>query len=149
VIVSCVSKKIWDIEPDAPQRWPAGTAYAGAYFTKNRLYAMSFGEAWCILSAKFGLMLPEDEIENYNVTFKHRRNTELVTLSELSKQVKEKGLSRYRTIQVLGGREYVDKVVAAFAGSGVQIQAPLAGLRIGETMHAVQAATDSGVPLDA
>lgn len=124
----------------------AGTAYVSSYFSKNRAYAKTFGEGWCILSARFGLVLPEEEIENYNVTFKHR-TSELVTVAKLIEQVAAKRLGRFRVIHVLGGEAYVERVVCAFAGSGVTIRAPLAGLRIGEAMHAIQEAVDSGSPL--
>ena len=78
VIVSCVKNKIWDVDPSAPARSPAGTAYVSSYFIKNRAYARTFGEGWCILSAKFGLVLPGEEIENYNITFKHRDRKSVV-----------------------------------------------------------------------
>lgn len=146
VIVSCVKNKIWDIDPAAPARSPAGRAYVGSYFTKNREYARMFGESWCVLSAKYGLVLPDEEIENYNFTFKHR-SPELVTVASLIEQVVAMHLDRFRAIQVLGGKEYVDRVSAAFAGLRPTIEAPLSGFRIGESLQAVQGAVDRGVPL--
>jgi hypothetical protein len=139
VIVSCVKNKIWDVDPSAPRRSPANTAYFGSYFSKNRAYAQAFGEAWCVLSAKFGFVLPDDEIENYDVTFKNR-SPDLITVCRLREQIVAKKLDRFAVIQVLGGSKYVDRVVAAFEGTELKIQAPLAGLRIGEAMHAVQVA---------
>jgi len=146
VIVSCVKKKIWDNNPAAPLRSPAGTAYISPYFTKNREYARTFGESWCILSAKYGLVMPDEEIENYNCTFGHP-SPELVSDARLKEQVTAKCLNRFRVIQVLGGKEYVKRVRAAFAGMGPTIEAPLSGLGIGEAMQAVQRAIDCGVAL--
>lgn len=45
VVVSCVKKKIWDIDPTAPNRQAAENAYIGFYFSKNRQYARTFGES--------------------------------------------------------------------------------------------------------
>jgi hypothetical protein len=42
VIVSCVKRKIWDVDPSAAKRSQAGNAYLGAYFNKNRAYARRF-----------------------------------------------------------------------------------------------------------
>ena len=54
----------------------------------------------------------------------------------------KKNLDRFQRVQVLGGKEYVERVRAAFAGSIVDIETPLAGLRIGEAMHKVKTAVD-------
>lgn len=145
VIVSCVQKKIWDVDDSALPAVPAGEAYVSSYFIKNRAYAQTFGEAWCILSAKYGFVLPEDAIEKYNVTFKER-SSEVVTLSKLKEQIVSKRLNRFGAVQVLGGRDYVARIESAFAGTGLEIKAPLAGLRIGEAMREVQDAVNSRFP---
>ena len=105
-----------------------------------------FGEAWCILSAKYGFVFPNDEIENYNVTFRSR-SSEVIDVPRLREQVAAKRLSRFTSVQILGGSKYVERTVAAFASSRLSIEAPLAGLRIGEAMRAVEAATTSGTLL--
>ena len=48
------------------------------------------------------------------MTFKHR-TSELVTVERLKEQVAAKRLGQFRTIQVLGGEAYVNRVVAAFS----------------------------------
>ena len=127
IVVSCGKRKIWDVDPWAATRSKAGNAYVGAYFDKNRAYARRFGESWCILSAKFGLMLPDEDIENYDVTFKHH-SPELVTVPRLKEQAAAKGLDRFRVVQVLGGKEYVDRVRLAFGGFRATVESPLSGL---------------------
>lgn len=146
MVVSCVKKKIWDIDPTAPNRQAAENAYVGSYFSKNRQYARTFGEPWCILSAKYGLVEPDEEIENYNFTFKHRCPG-LVTDARLREQTVAKRLHRFRALQVLGGKEYADRIRSAFADLDLRIETPLKGFRIGEALHAVQSAVDRGVPL--
>jgi hypothetical protein len=141
VIVSCVAKKIWDVDASAPIHCPAGAAYVSPFFGKNRAYAQMFGEAWCVLSAKFGFLMPDENVENYNATFK-LRSPDLVTVGRLKEQISAKNLDRFQRVQVLGGKEYVQRVRAAFAGSIVDVATPLAGFRIGEAMHRVQTAVD-------
>jgi hypothetical protein len=85
--------------------------------------------------------MPEENVENYNATFK-LRSPELVTVGRLKEQLTAKNLDRFQRVQVLGGKEYVERVRAAFAGSIVDIETPLAGLRIGEAMHKVKTAVD-------
>jgi hypothetical protein len=93
-------------------------------------------------------MLPDEDIENYNCTFKHH-SLELVTVRRLKRQVTGKGLDRFRVIQVLGGKAYVDRVRLAFGDFRASVEAPLNGLGIGESLQAVQRAVDSGSPLRA
>ena len=55
VIVPCGKSKIWDRDPDAGPT-AARAAYVGSPFKVNREYAETFGEAWVILSAKYGFL---------------------------------------------------------------------------------------------
>jgi putative addiction module CopG family antidote len=146
VVVSCANRKIWDTDRAARIRVPARDAYASSFFEKNRRYAEMFGDSWCILSSKYGLILPHEEIENYNVTFKERSG-EQVRVDRLRQQAIEKHLDQYREVQVLGGKAYVTRARRAFEGSHTSVTAPLEGLRIGEAMQAVQRAIDAGEPL--
>jgi hypothetical protein len=125
---------------------PASEAYCSPYFVKNKLYTQTFGEQWCILSAKYGLVLSGEEVENYDFTFRHHHR-DLVTPAQLHGQIAAKQLHPVQRVQVLGGREYVNRARTAFARYSLAIEAPLAGLRIGESMQAVQEAVDSGRPL--
>lgn len=146
VIVSCVKNKAWDANPTAPISVAAGEAYCGSYFNKNSRYAKAFGDAWCILSAKFGFVLPHEEIQNYNATFKNH-NPDLVDLDRLINQIEAKGLVRFRQVQVLGGKEYVERAKLAFERYGIPVEAPLQGHKIGQSMHVVQCALNAGHPL--
>lgn len=81
VIVPCGKSKIWDKQPD---RGPtaASDAYTGAPFKLNRAYAKCFGEAWVVLSAKYGLIEPEFEISGpYEVAFTKPRTCPIATES--------------------------------------------------------------------
>ena len=113
-IIPCGNRKIWDKNPNAgPTR--ARDVYIGPFAKKCKEYAEKFyPSSWCILSAKYGFLFPDDIVPGpYNVTFNDKR-TNPISVEELSKQVKEKGLDRYEKILVLGGKKYVSMVRKVF-----------------------------------
>ena len=72
VVVPCGEPKIWDRKPEAGPT-PAKDAYVGTAFKVNRQYAERVGDAWVVLSAKYGLLSPEDTVQGpYDVTFNRR-----------------------------------------------------------------------------
>ncbi len=79
VVVPCGRSKIWDTQPD---RGPTGAAdaYIGTLFNLNRTYAERFGDAWVVLSAKYGFVEPEFEIPGpYDVTFSRTQSRSIAT----------------------------------------------------------------------
>lgn len=146
VIVQCGNRKIWHDQPNAGAT-RAEDAYISAYFEGNKEYAKKFGDKWMILSAKYGFIEPNFMIpSNYNVTFK-KPSTEQISVEELRKQVKQKGLHRFDEIEVLGGCEYVEKVKKAFESSKAIILLPLEDLPIGQKMNRVRCALETSRPL--
>lgn len=75
-------------------------------------YAMRFYlSSWCILSAKYGFLFPNDIVPcSYNVSFNDRK-TNPITTKELSAQARGKKLDRYEQIVVLGGKTYIEMVI--------------------------------------
>lgn len=146
VIVSCGSRKIWDVEPrTGPTR--AKDAYVGLYFKANRDYAEKFGDSWAILSAKYGLVSPDFTIPaNYNQKLSLRGS--FPSSLSIRRQALTQGFHRFAEIVVLGGRDYVALVVEAYAGMGIPISAPLSTRSgIGLMYRDVLGATSSGRPL--
>ena len=120
-----------------------GRLYGGS-FKVNRQYAEHIGDAWIILSAKYGFVPPEALIAGpYEVTFK-QSSTRPVTVGVLRRQVDDLGLSRFDVIVGLGGKDYRAAMEAAFAGSSVRLAFPFAGLALGRAMQATKAATAIG-----
>lgn len=71
----------------------------------NREYVSMFYEDWIILLAKHGFLRPTDVVQKkYDVTFRSL-NPEIVSIQELKKQVREKGLFQYDELVVRGGRD--------------------------------------------
>jgi hypothetical protein len=146
VAVPCGGAKIWDKEP-LHGSTPARDAYVGPPFKVNRQYAERFGDRWLILSAKYGFVWPEEPIPGpYNVTFNDPA-TRPVSIDVLRQQVKSIGLERYGVVIGLGGKHYRNALLQAFAGTGVGLEFPFAGLPIGKAMRATLAAIRAGQPL--
>ena len=139
VIVPCGQKKIWDRTPGAGAA-AAQDAYIGPPFGINKTYAERFGEAWVILSAKYGFIEPDFEIAGpYNTTFKKKRSGPIAT-ARLREQIEEQHLDRYTTVIGLGGKEYREAIELAFAGKPPELRFPFSGLPIGKAMQATKRA---------
>jgi len=107
-IVPCGNKKIWNKNPKVgPTK--AREVYIGPFAKKCREYAEKYyPSSWCILSAKYGFLMPDDMIPGpYNVSFNDRK-TNPINLKDLAKQSKKKKINKYKRIVVLGGKNYAD-----------------------------------------
>jgi hypothetical protein len=143
-VISCGARKVWD---DNPSAGPTKTrhVYTGPLSRKLRQYAeMFFPNCWCILSAKYGFLFPDDMVPGpYNVKM---GDPEATTQDQLWAQVASKRLDRYGTIVVLGGKRYAQAVHQAFPGK--DIRTPLSGSKgIGDMMRRLKQAIESGTPL--
>ena len=143
VFVPCGRSKIWDSEPERGRATAAG-AYTGTPFRLNRQYAEHFGDAWVVLSAKYGFIAPDFTIpEPYEVSFKHPK-TRPISIDRVREQVREQQLGRYSVVVGLGGKEYRAVVEAAFADLSVRLVFPFAGLPLGKSLQATKCAITSG-----
>ena len=145
-IVPCGSKKIWSKNPKlGPTK--ARNVYIGPFAKKCREYAEKFyPSSWCILSAKYGFLLPDDVTPGpYNVSFNDRK-TNPISLKNLSKQTEQKKIDKYKNVVVLGGKNYVEIAKQVFIGKTVL--KPLSGCKgIGYMMKKLNDAITSGKPI--
>ncbi|MFN3740305.1 MAG: DUF6884 domain-containing protein [Thermodesulfovibrionales bacterium] len=151
-IVPCGRKKIWDKEPHRG-RAPAREAYIGQFAKTCIRYAEHFyPHSYRILSARYGFLKPEQEIENYNITFK---DTEAITIENLINQAREQGLLKYDTIIILGGFLYRNIAQKAFSRAAnitglplPQIITPLQGMGIGQMIKTMKEAINKNIQLE-
>jgi hypothetical protein len=68
-LVSCVKRKL-------DCRAPAKDMYTSDWFKKARTYVESSGCPWFILSAKYGLLRPDELIDPYEQTLRKMRSSE-------------------------------------------------------------------------
>jgi hypothetical protein len=127
ILVSCVSKKL-------NQPAPAKDLYQSTWFRLARRYAERFGDRWFILSAKHGLLLPDQEIEPYEMTLNTmsrkqrldwaRRVYHQIALGSLIPQQEE--------IVILAGYGYRQYLELYLLADGYTVKHPLSGLGIGQ-----------------
>lgn len=139
VIIPCGKKKIWD---DGKIKGPvrAKDAYTGTMFKLGALYAKACDADWIILSAKYGFIRPDEEIEAYDVTFK-RKSSNPISYKELSAQIFKEKFNNYNEVIGLGGKEYRKAIIDSFACNGrTDIATPFEGLSMGHYLHALKEA---------
>jgi hypothetical protein len=139
VIVPCGKSKIWDKQPQHGPA-PAIEAYTGAMFRLNLQYAERFGDAWVMLSPKYGFIAPDFVIpETYDISFRLPA-TRPISDGQLQRQVRERRLDAYTDVTGLGGKGYRGAIQASFADTAARLHFPFAGLPIGKMMQATKAA---------
>jgi hypothetical protein len=110
--------------------------FASPLFGGRRRYAVASGLPWYILSAKFGLLAPDDVIGPYDVYLAdqspdYKKAWGQFVVAALEQRVQ--GLHG-RTIEVHAGAAYVDPLRAPLAAHGATLASPLARLRQGEQL---------------
>jgi len=110
-IVPCTHEKVWDTNHLAGQV-AAKDAYTKPAFFEWRRFAEQSGLAWFILSTKYGLLRPDQPIDNYNVpvsrAIAHRGLHEL-----LKRQGVEFGLEKFERVILIDWEKFEPLVRAA------------------------------------
>lgn len=107
---------------------PARELYRGPYFQAMMCYANTHSSAWCILSAKHGLINPTKVIEPYNTAFP---NPDSVSVCRTVHTILKYGLDQYDRFILLGGYHYRKHMVRALEATDYcgQVVQPTAGMR--------------------
>lgn len=138
VLVGC-----GDAKADEPK--PAKDLYTSAYFDIKRQYAEQHGDEWAILSAKFGLLDPEVEIDPYDLTIEDVDPGEW-NLSVLRDLPDVNGTQ----VVLLAGPDYVDELQGDLIMYGAEVSLPTEGKKIGKRMKwLAQEVTDQESDKDA
>ncbi len=127
VLVACASQKL-----DHPA--PAADLYQSAWFKKASRYAQITGDRWYILSAKHGLVGPDEVIAPYDQMLNRKAQREAWArrvLAALTRLVRPEGAE----IVFLAGLRYRDPLVEWLTARGYGVQVPMAGLGIGQQLR--------------
>ena len=144
-IIACGKKKLWDKNPEAcPTK--AENLYTGSFTQKCIEYAKNADfDSWCILSAKYGFLFPEEVVPGQYSECFHNKTSNPVTLKDLFLQIKSKELDKYEKITILGGNYYTDMMKKLF--SEKKICNPLKGCKgIGYMMKKLNKLIDAASP---
>lgn len=127
-LVSCVAQK-------AAHATAARDLYQSAWFRKARSFVDGEKAPWFILSAKYGLVAPDERIAPYEVTLnrmpadERRRWAERV-LGQLLPR-----LTPGSRIAFLAGRRYRDHLASPLRERGFEVEVPMEGMRIGKQLQ--------------
>lgn len=129
VLIGCVRTK-------GSSACAAADLYTSPLFGRRRRYALASGLPWFILSAKFGLLAPEDVIGPYDTYLAEQSPAYKKAWGEFVVAQLEQWLSglRNHAIEVHAGAAYVEPLRAPLAARGGRLIAPLAHLRQGEQL---------------
>lgn len=136
VIVSCCNAKL-----EGTHR--AEDLYQSQLYGAARKWALRHGNAWAIASAWHGVISPSMMIESYDHQIKtdkdrHRfavlADCYLCRWATVKRKRTGRPFSDYR-IAILAGKEYVDGILKWSGRRGMQFEAPLEGMQIGERLQ--------------
>ena len=126
-LVSCVAKKL-------PRSAPAKDLYTSDLFRKMRALVEAQGWPWFILSAKYGLVDPEQVIEPYEKTLNKMGVADQRDWADRCLGTLEPHLIGVQSVVFLAGAKYREFLAPALGDRGVAVHVPMAGLRIGEQL---------------
>lgn len=145
-VVASGKKKVWDKLPDCgPQK--ARDSYVGPFARKCIDYAVTFyPSSWCILSPRYGFLLPDETVYAPDCAKFSRRQTFPLSIEELARQAHKLRLNEYDTAILLAGQVYLEILREVLPRT--EIKSPLLCIGgIGTMMGALTAAVKTKVAL--
>ena len=103
-------------------------------FKKAYQYAKTHYNKVIILSAKYGLLLPDDEIEPYNLTLKTMRKKQRQEWADIvfEQMIKRLDLTKIRSAYFHAGRKYRQFLIPKLEATSIRCVIPLNGLSLGQ-----------------
>jgi len=128
VLVGCSSSK-------AASARRAAELFTGATFAKARAHALATGCPWYVLSAKWGLLDPDELVAPYDV-YLADRPTQYRTAwgAWVVAQLADRHDLRGAVVEVHAGDAYCRPLAGPLAAAGATLHEPLVGLRQGERL---------------
>jgi len=127
-LVSCVSRK-------RAQATDAQDLYESPLFLKARDYVEQTCDRWFILSAKHGLVAPQQVIEPYEETLNTKSRAERRQWADAVWRRLRAGLHCSDRVVVLAGAHYREYLVPRIKQHGCVVDVPMEGLGIGQQLH--------------
>lgn len=129
VLVGCVKKKL-----DHPA--PARLLYVSDLFAKQRAYAERSGVPWFVLSAKHGLVAPDQVLAPYDLRLSdtsadYRRAWGARVVSQL---LDAAGPLAGKVLEIHAGAAYADAISGLLRAAGATVTEPLHGLAMGQRL---------------
>jgi hypothetical protein len=124
-LVACVKTK-------ANQPRPARDLYVSDWFVKASAYAEKVADAWYILSAKHGLVGPNEMAAPYEKTLKQMPVAERrAWADQVFQDLCAVAVKPGDRIVILAGKDYREHLVEPLQAFGCRVEIPMEGLRFG------------------
>ena len=127
-LVSCVKTK-----RNTPA--PAKDLYVSPWFLKAKSFVEAIGDPWRILSAKYGLLDPDQEVRPYERTLNEMGVHERRAWAERVLAGMESCVEGVDTIVFFAGQRYREFLEPALRGRGLAVSVPMFGLSQGRQMQ--------------
>ena len=126
-LVSCVKTK---------QRCPAPARnlYTSNWFVKARTCVERSGRSWYILSAKYGLVEPSEQIEPYEKTLNKMKKDDRRAWARGVIEALQPRLIDVKSVVFLAGEKYREFLEPALHRHGIAVSVPMEGLRSGKQL---------------
>lgn len=126
-LVSCVKTK-------GPKPAKAKDLYISPWFQKARACVEKTGCGWRVLSARYGLVDPEEEIHPYEQTLNHMGARERRQWAEQVLEDVMPCLEGIETVVFFAGKKYREYLCPVLLSRAVQVQIPMARLAQGKQL---------------
>ena len=127
-LISCVSKK-------QAKSAEAKDLYTSPLFTKSRQYVERSCDTWFILSAKYGLLAPNDLIDPYEETLNEKSASERKAWADRVWSQLGPRLHSGDRVVILAGERYREHLLSRIVQLGCRVETPLQGLGIGRQLE--------------
>ena len=127
-LVACVSEK-------HARSMPARELYCSPWFQKARAFVERQAGEWLILSAKYGLVEPDQVIEPYNETLNEKSIDERREWSRKVVRELQPHCPAGTSVAFLAGEKYREFIAPALSELGCRVEVPMEGFGIGEQLH--------------
>lgn len=126
-LISCASTKL-------NRTAKAKDLYISDLFRKSVAWAIQNCSEWYILSAKYGLLKPEDVIKPYDKTLLNMRKEKRVNWSKGVFKQLQQYLNDGDKIYILAGLRYRETLISLLSSFGFEYYVPMEGLSIGKQL---------------
>jgi hypothetical protein len=126
-LVSCASTK-------RSETSTAENLYVSPLFLKSKEYAKRESDRWYVLSAKYGLVSPNEEIEPYDLTLNRMSKAEREKWSSKTLAAILKISTPDDSITILAGSAYKEFLQPQLQSMGYSVSVPMQGLSIGNQL---------------
>ena len=126
-LVSCVSKK-------QMESCKARDMYQSDWFKKARAFVEPTGMPWYILSAKYGLVSPDDTIAPYEQSLNTMAIGDRHAWADQVMEGLNPLVSKDDAVVILAGGRYREFIVPRLQRLAAKVSVPMEGMRIGEQL---------------